>query len=178
MFWLILVVIVLVVGAAALVALGGGGSLPDVEHDRLAADLPLERQLDRTDVDGLRFPMAVRGYRMDEVDDVLDRLGVELSHRDLRIAELEAALAAALDTSAGGTASTVLLAPRTGQATQATRTAPTERPDPTAPEPGAEPAEPGPSAEPAEQAGTAETAGTAGTAEQDGQDGRPEPEQP
>ena len=97
MFWLILVVIVLVVGAAALVALGGGGSLPDAERDRLAPHLPDDRALNRADVDELRFPMALRGYRMDEVDDVLDRVGAELSHRDLRIAELEAALAAALD---------------------------------------------------------------------------------
>lgn len=137
MFWLILVVIVLVVGAAALVALGGGGALPDVEHDRLAADLPLERQLDRADVDGLRFPMALRGYRMDEVDDVLDRLGVELSHRDLRIAELEAALAAALESPSGSTPTTVLLAPRTDRTTQATPTpTPTTQAERTAPESG------------------------------------------
>lgn len=117
MFWMILVVIVLVVGAAALVALGGGGSLPEPDHDRLAADLPLERQLDRADVDGLRFPMALRGYRMDEVDDVLDRLGAELAQRDQRIGELEAALATALDAPAEGGRSTVLLAPRTARST-------------------------------------------------------------
>jgi DivIVA domain-containing protein len=38
---------------------------------------------------------ALRGYRMGEVDDVLDRLGAELAERDVRIAELEAALASA-----------------------------------------------------------------------------------
>jgi DivIVA domain-containing protein len=124
-FWLILVVIVLVVGAAALVALGGGGSLPEAERDRLAADLPLERQLDRADVDGLRFPMALRGYRMDEVDDVLDRLGVELAHRDGRITELEAALAAALDAPAGDRPTRVLLAPKT--ATRTEQAAPVEQ---------------------------------------------------
>ncbi|MHA6762737.1 DivIVA domain-containing protein [Streptacidiphilus sp. PAMC 29251] len=96
MFWLIVVVMVLVVGAAALVALGSGGSLPDVERDRLAARLPLDRPAGRSDVDSLRFPMALRGYRMDAVDDVLDRLGAELTHRDVRVAELEAALSAAL----------------------------------------------------------------------------------
>lgn len=96
MFWLILVVMVLVVGAAALVALGSGGSLPEAERDRLASRLPLDRPLGRSDVDTLRFPMALRGYRMDEVDDVLDRLGAELTHRDVRVAELEAALGAAL----------------------------------------------------------------------------------
>ncbi|MGW1078837.1 DivIVA domain-containing protein [Kitasatospora sp. NPDC002522] len=79
-----------VVGGAALVALGGGGSLPEAEHDRLSARLPQDRALSRTDVDELRLPMALRGYRMDEVDDVLDRLGAELALRDERIAELEA----------------------------------------------------------------------------------------
>ena len=46
------------------------------------------------DVDALRFSLGLRGYRMDEVDLVLDRLRDELSARDLRIAELEASLAA------------------------------------------------------------------------------------
>jgi DivIVA domain-containing protein len=101
-FWIIVVAMVLVVGAAALVALGSGGSLPEAERDRLAARLPLDRPLDRSDVDALRFPMALRGYRMDEVDDVLDRVGAELTHRDVRVAELEAALSAAL--AAGGPA--------------------------------------------------------------------------
>jgi DivIVA domain-containing protein len=100
-FWIIVVVMVLVVGAAALVALGGGGALPEAERDRLTVRLPLDRPLVRADVDTLRFPMALRGYRMDEVDDVLDRLGVELMHRDVRVAELEEALGAALAAGAG-----------------------------------------------------------------------------
>jgi len=36
----------------------------------------------------------MRGYRMDEVDDVLDRLAVEAQERDARIDELETRLAA------------------------------------------------------------------------------------
>ncbi|MFF0388737.1 DivIVA domain-containing protein [Kitasatospora sp. NPDC004615] len=90
MFWVIVVAMAVVVGGAALVALGGGGSLPEAEHDRLTARLPQDRPLSRTDVDDLRLPMALRGYRMDEVDDVLDRLGAELALRDAKIAELEA----------------------------------------------------------------------------------------
>ncbi|WP_327068812.1 DivIVA domain-containing protein [Kitasatospora sp. NBC_01302] len=93
MFWVIVVAMAVVVGGAALVALGGGGSLPEAVHDRIAARLPQERPLSRQDVDEIRLPMAVRGYRMDEVDDVLDRLGAELAYRDTRIAELEAAVA-------------------------------------------------------------------------------------
>jgi DivIVA domain-containing protein len=149
-FWLILVVIVLVVGAAALVALGGGGSLPDAERDRLAADLPRERQLERADVDELRFPMALRGYRMDEVDDVLDRLGAELAHRDGRIAELEVALSAALDAPAGDRPSSVLLAPRTTrteQPAQPTRTELPERTEQAADEAGQQGPEQGPGQE-------------------------------
>ncbi|MFH9353039.1 DivIVA domain-containing protein [Kitasatospora sp. NPDC017646] len=90
MFWVIVVAMAVVVGGAALVALGGGGSMPEAVPDRIAARLPRDRPLNKTDVDDLRLPMAVRGYRMDEVDDVLDRLGAELAYRDSRIAELEA----------------------------------------------------------------------------------------
>ncbi|WP_371498921.1 DivIVA domain-containing protein [Kitasatospora sp. NBC_00374] len=107
MFWVIVVAMAVVVGGAALVALGGGGSLPEAERDRLAVRLPQDRPLSRQDVDGLRLPMALRGYRMDEVDDVLDRLAAELAGRDARIAELEAsavvrgAVEAAPETEAG-----------------------------------------------------------------------------
>lgn len=93
MYWVMVAAMVVVVGGAALVALGGGGSLPEAVHDRIAARLPQDRPLSRHDVDEIRLPMAVRGYRMDEVDDVLDRLGAELAYRDSRIAELEAAAA-------------------------------------------------------------------------------------
>ena len=46
------------------------------------------------------FPLAARGYRMVDVDDVLDRLGAELAERDARIAELESALGGAQPTRA------------------------------------------------------------------------------
>jgi len=101
-FWVIVVAMAVVVGGAALVALGGGGSLPEAEHDRLSARLPQDRPLSRFDVDELRLPMALRGYRMDEVDDVLDRLGAELALRDSRIAELEAVAAVRGAVEAGG----------------------------------------------------------------------------
>jgi DivIVA domain-containing protein len=45
--------------------------------------------VNRDDIAALRFSLAFRGYRMDEVDAVLDRLGGELELRDRRIAELE-----------------------------------------------------------------------------------------
>lgn len=42
------------------------------------------------DVAGVRFSLAARGYRMSEVDLVLERLAEELADRDRRIALLEA----------------------------------------------------------------------------------------
>ena len=59
------------------------------------------------DVDKLRFSLGLRGYRMDQVDEVLDRLRDELGAKDLRIAALEAANvgdAAAAGASGGGAA--------------------------------------------------------------------------
>lgn len=85
-----LVALVAVVAAVALAVLGDGGALRDAEPDRLDDRLPEDRPVGRTDIDQLRLPVAVRGYRMADVDDVLDRLGAELTERDARIAELEA----------------------------------------------------------------------------------------
>jgi DivIVA domain-containing protein len=42
--------------------------------------------LARGDVDKVRFSVGARGYRMDEVDDVLDRLAYEIDVRERRIA--------------------------------------------------------------------------------------------
>ncbi|MGZ6793827.1 MAG: DivIVA domain-containing protein, partial [Mycobacteriales bacterium] len=59
-----------------------------------AADLGLPvGPLQPEDVPEIRLGLAFRGYRMSEVDDVLDRVGVELAARDARIRELERALA-------------------------------------------------------------------------------------
>ncbi|MBT1002906.1 DivIVA domain-containing protein [Paenarthrobacter sp. DKR-5] len=45
------------------------------------------------DVDRLRFALGLRGYRMDQVDEVLDRLRDELAAKDTRIRRLEEELA-------------------------------------------------------------------------------------
>jgi DivIVA domain-containing protein len=83
-----------VVTVVALLAVGRLGELPDTEPDRPPLALPEDRLLGREDVDSVRFAVGVRGYRMDEVDDVLDRLALEVSDRDARIAELETRLVA------------------------------------------------------------------------------------
>jgi len=92
---LFLLVGVGVVVAIALLAVGRLGELPEVEPDRPPTLLPDTRLVESDDVDALRFAVGLRGYRMDEVDDVLDRLAADIAERDARIAELEAAVAPA-----------------------------------------------------------------------------------
>lgn len=96
MFWFMLIAMVAVVAAVTVVLAGNGEEeLTEPHPDRLHDPLPPDRPLGRADIDALRLPVAVRGYRMDDVDDALDRVATELAERDARIAELEAALAGA-----------------------------------------------------------------------------------
>ena len=87
------------VGAVTLAVVGGGegttGPLPEVTPEHLDDPLPPDRPVARADVENLRFPLAVRGYRMADVDDALGRLAAEIDERDARIADLESALSGA-----------------------------------------------------------------------------------
>ena len=78
-----------VLGAVAVVAAGRGTAMPDVDPDRAPLGVLPPDEVGPTEVERLRFSLAFRGYRMDEVDDVLDRLTAELADRDARIAELQ-----------------------------------------------------------------------------------------
>ncbi|MEV8308517.1 hypothetical protein [Streptomyces flavidovirens] len=107
MFLFLVVAMVVVVAAVTLAVVGGGGSdsggvLPEAAPEQLVDPLPATRPVGRADVEALRLPLAPRGYRMGDVDDVLGRLGAELAERDARIAELEAALAGVQARAVGG----------------------------------------------------------------------------
>ncbi|MFD7713119.1 DivIVA domain-containing protein [Streptomyces sp. NPDC059785] len=98
MFLFLVAALAVVVAAVTLAVVSGGesgGPLPEAAVERLEDPLPYDRPVNRGDVDTLRFPVAVRGYRMADVDDALGRLGAEIAERDARIADLEAALAGA-----------------------------------------------------------------------------------
>ena len=76
------------IGVVAAVAFGRiRGGLDDPPVARPDIELPPGR-LGAVDLAGLRFSVALRGYRMDEVDAVLDRLRAELRTRDAELAEL------------------------------------------------------------------------------------------
>jgi DivIVA domain-containing protein len=78
---------VVVCGVAA-VAMGYGGSITHFAPDWPGRTLPEDRTLRADDVTHARFSLAFRGYRMSEVDAVLDRLAFELNQRDARIEQL------------------------------------------------------------------------------------------
>ncbi|WP_445258267.1 DivIVA domain-containing protein [Nocardioides aurantiacus] len=81
MTWVLTVLLVLLVGAVAvLVAERGGASLPPAYDDRPDVVLP-DGPLTGDDLRGLRLNTAVRGYRADEVDALLERLAAELDAR-------------------------------------------------------------------------------------------------
>jgi DivIVA domain-containing protein len=77
MTWLFAVLVVLALGGVAVVAAGRGGSLPPVRDDRPDVPLP-DGPLSARDLRRVRFPLAVRGYRMAEVDALLSRLADQL----------------------------------------------------------------------------------------------------
>ncbi len=81
MTWLFAVVAVAVMGVAAVVATGRGGGLAEVYDDRLDARVQADGPLTARDLAEVRFNTAVRGYRMSEVDALIDRLVAELAER-------------------------------------------------------------------------------------------------
>ncbi|WP_114558400.1 DivIVA domain-containing protein [Desertihabitans aurantiacus] len=93
MEWVLLVVAVGVLAVGAVAAAGRfGGMAEEPVRDTFTPALP-DRHWSGADLDALRFSTALRGYRMDQVDEVVDRLARELDRRDARIAELEETLA-------------------------------------------------------------------------------------
>lgn len=78
MSWFFAVVLVLVVGAVAVVLAGGGGSAAPAYDDRPDLGVPDDRPITGADLREVRLSTAVRGYRADEVDDLLERLAQQL----------------------------------------------------------------------------------------------------
>ena len=89
MFVLLLLALLAVV---AVVATGRGDAMPEPVRDRVPLGLSEDAPVDAGSLAGLRFSLGFRGYRMDQVDAVLERLGSELTARDARIRELEGEL--------------------------------------------------------------------------------------
>jgi DivIVA domain-containing protein len=97
MMWFFAVLIVLALGAVALLAAGHGGPLVEVSDDRSDLRLPADGDLEPEDLRRVRFSLAFRGYRMSEVDALLDRLASELERSTDEVAESEHAEAVPRD---------------------------------------------------------------------------------
>lgn len=78
----------LFLGAAAL--MGRGETQPPAELDRSPLELPVARPVTGDDVRGLRMTVTLRGYRMTEVDWLLEQLARTLDERDTELAALRA----------------------------------------------------------------------------------------
>jgi DivIVA domain-containing protein len=84
MVWFFAVLIVAVMGGIAVVAAGRGGAMAESFDDRPDARVPIDGPLTAQDLRRVRFSTALRGYRMSEVDALLDRLAAEIDPRDDR----------------------------------------------------------------------------------------------
>ncbi|GAB3923605.1 hypothetical protein GCM10011575_01610 [Microlunatus endophyticus] len=91
MEWAIAILVIAVLGAAAVVAAGGVGEMNrEPVRDTYRQDLP-DRPLTGAELEELRFGITIRGYAMDQVDDVLARLSHEIADRDALISRLTSA---------------------------------------------------------------------------------------
>ena len=75
--WFFAILLVLLMGGIAIVASGRGGPMSEAYGDRPDPVLPVGR-IGGDDLRRARFSLALRGYRMSEVDALLDRLARQL----------------------------------------------------------------------------------------------------
>lgn len=87
----LLILALAVICATLAVAMGKGDPMPEVVRDLPPMRVPADshgavRTLDLADLDRVRFPVVLRGYRMAAVEAVLDRLRdqLEASQREIQ----------------------------------------------------------------------------------------------
>jgi DivIVA domain-containing protein len=83
MMWFFAILVVLAMGGVAALAAGRGAPMSEAYDDRPDALVPRDGQLRSGDVRKVRFSLAFRGYRMSEVDALLDRVALQLELAEL-----------------------------------------------------------------------------------------------
>lgn len=86
--WLAGILVVLTLGGVAAVAAGLGGRMAPPEHDRRPVNLS-DGPIGAADLRGVRLNVAVRGYRMDEVDDLIARLADQMEGSPLATSDTD-----------------------------------------------------------------------------------------
>lgn len=87
MMWEFAILIVVALGAVALIAAGRSMPLAPPPTDRPELPVPHDRPIGADDLRRVRFSVALRGYRMAEVDALLERLAAEAQTRDSQTRE-------------------------------------------------------------------------------------------
>ena len=93
--YLLLALVVAALLFYGMVALLPGGLSLTPQRDNRPFELPADRRMVRADLDRVRIPVGVRGYRFAETDDLIDRLAAEIVVRDEEIARLRSQAGAA-----------------------------------------------------------------------------------
>jgi hypothetical protein len=88
LYGLLAIVLAGVLFAVAVRFLPAGEQVAPPVRDEPPWDLPADRAMRPDEVDAVRLPVALRGYRFAETDMLLDRLADELRARDAEIARL------------------------------------------------------------------------------------------
>ncbi|MQA10454.1 MAG: DivIVA domain-containing protein [Pseudonocardiaceae bacterium] len=91
-YLVVMVLVAAVVFLLASVIFGRGEELEPLPHGASPTRLP-SSEVTGEDLRAVRFQLAVRGYKMSEVDWVMRRAGAELDELRARVAELEGRLA-------------------------------------------------------------------------------------
>jgi DivIVA domain-containing protein len=91
-----LVIAAIVFGVTVMVS-GGDSGLTPVEPDSRSVALPNDRPLGEEDLFRTRFDTAVRGYRMSQVDQALQRAAYDIGYKTELIGVLEAEVVALRD---------------------------------------------------------------------------------
>ncbi|HST47109.1 DivIVA domain-containing protein [Jatrophihabitans sp.] len=86
--YLLLALVVAALVFYGVVAMLPGGLSLTPQRDNRPFELPVDRRMVPADLDRVRIPVSVRGYRFAETDDLIDRLAAEIVVRDEEIARL------------------------------------------------------------------------------------------
>ena len=86
--YLLLALVVAALLFYGVVAMLPGGLSLTPQRDSRPFELPADRRMVRADLERVRIPVSVRGYRFAETDDLIDRLAAEIVVRDEEIARL------------------------------------------------------------------------------------------
>jgi len=79
MGWVFVALIVVVIGFAFLASVGRLGELTPQVDDRPVPALPSDRRLEPGDLENLAFAVVPRGYSMEQVEALLDRVADEMA---------------------------------------------------------------------------------------------------